>query len=110
MKLRLIMQPLMACVMAVKAGSRDAREGRAPFFWSLISKPEHRRDMLKEGWKDIAKVFVACIVVDLTYQFIALRAVYPGEAVLVGILLALIPYLLVRGPVTRLAGARMKRL
>jgi hypothetical protein len=42
-------------------------------------------------------------VLDAVYQYIALRWFYPGEAVLVAIILAIIPYLLVRGPVDRIA-------
>jgi hypothetical protein len=43
------------------------------------------------------------VVLDAVYQYIALRWFYPGEAVLVAIILAIIPYLLVRGPVDRIA-------
>ena len=109
MKLRLILQPLMACILAVRAGMRDAREGRPPFFWALAFNPEHRRFLLREGWKDIAKIFIASVILDVVYQLIALRTVYPGEAVIVGILLAMVPYLLVRPVVTRVAGRNRSR-
>ena len=39
----------------------------------------------------------------MIYQFIEQRWVYPGEAVLVAIILAIVPYLLIRGPVNRIA-------
>ena len=108
MKLRLIFQPLMACLLAAKAGKRDAREGRAPYFWAIVSDADHRRFLLREGWKNIAKVFVASVVLDAVYQLIQLHTVYAGEAIVVGILLALVPYLLVRGLVTRLSGGRKR--
>ena len=106
MKLRLIIQPLVACVFAVRAGLRDAREGRSPYFWALAFNEGHRRELLGQGWKDIAKVFVAAVILDVIYQFIALHTVYLGEAIVVAILLAILPYLLVRAAVTRLVGRK----
>jgi hypothetical protein len=100
---RLIVQPLVACVLAVRGGLRDARQRKPPFLWALAFDPGHRRDLAREGWKDIGTVFVVGVVLDVIYQLVALRWVYPAEAVLAAILLVLVPYLLVRGPVTRLA-------
>ena len=47
--------------------------------------------------------YQVAFVLDVVYQWIALRWVYPGEAFLVSIILAIVPYVLVRGPVNRLA-------
>jgi hypothetical protein len=101
--LRLVVQPLVACILAIRAGLRDARENKPAYFWAVVSNPAHRRELIREGWKDIAKVFILAVVLDVVYQFIQFRALYLGEALLVATLLAIIPYLLVRGPVTRLA-------
>ena len=54
---------------------------------------------MREGWKDIAKVFVMALVVDAIYQAIAIRWFYPVESIDVAITLAILPYLLIRGPV-----------
>jgi hypothetical protein len=43
------------------------------------------------------------LVMDSAYQVVALRTFYPGEAVIILLLLAFVPYLLVRGPVARAA-------
>ena len=40
---------------------------------------------------------------DLIYQYIVLKAFYPAEAVIVAVLLAFIPYLILRGPIERIA-------
>ena len=109
MKFRVILQPLVACILAIRSGLRDARENKPPFFWALAFNPEHRRDLLKQGWKDIGKVFVAAVILDVVYQIVVLRMVYPGEAIIVATLLALVPYLLLRGPVTRLAAKNKKQ-
>jgi hypothetical protein len=100
---RFIIQPLIACMFAVRAGWKDARAGRAPYFWAIFTNPAHRHELLRQGWKDVGKVFVLAIVLDVIYQLIVLRWVYPGEALIIACVLALVPYLLVRGPVTRVA-------
>jgi hypothetical protein len=100
---RLVLQPLMASIFAIRAGLKDAKTGKPPYFWSLLSDPAHREDMLKDGWKSVGKVFVLAIVLDVVYQIIAEHFVYPGEAIIVAIILAIVPYLILRGLVTRLA-------
>ena len=51
----------------------------------------------------MGKVFIVAIILDLTYEVIVYRWVYPGQALIVAAVLAFIPYLLIRGPVTRIA-------
>lgn len=99
---RFFLQPLMAIIFATRDGLRDAREGRPAYFWSLFSEPGLRRDLLKDGWKSISKVFIIAVILDVVYQVIALRWFYPFETLLVAVLLALFPYLLLRGPVNRI--------
>ena len=106
MKFRMLLQPIMAISFAVIAGLADARLGKPPYFWSLLTDPAHRTDMLRDGWKSVGKVFVLAMVLDVVYQIIVARFVYPGEVVIVALLLAIVPYLLVRGLVTRIARTR----
>lgn len=100
---RLLLQPAMAIFFATRGGLRDARENRAPYFWALLYDPVHRREMLRQGWQDVGKVFVLAMILDVAYQLLVIRWVYPLETLIVASVLALIPYLLVRGPVTRIA-------
>lgn len=101
--LRLIFQPTVAAIFAIRAGLKDAREGRTPYLWSVFANPAHRRDLLREGWKDIGTVFLIAVVLDVIYALIVHRWIYPVQALLVGTVLAIVPYLLIRGPVTRIA-------
>jgi hypothetical protein len=110
MKFRLVLQPLMASIFAILSGLRDAKAGQPPYFWSLITDPLHRSDRLKDGWKSVGKVFIFAIVLDVVYQLIELHFVYPGEAIIVAFLLAIVPYLILRGVVTRLARRRTTHL
>ena len=108
MPFRLTLQPAIAMFLAIKAGLQDAREGHPAYFWALVHDAAHRQQLLKDGWKSIAKVFTIAAVLDGVYQYLALRWFYPGEALLVACVLAVIPYLLVRGPVNLLARARRR--
>lgn len=108
MKFRLVLQPLMAIIFAIKDGIKDAQGGKPAYFWALFTDPEHRRDMLQNGWKSVGKVFVIALILDGVYQYIELSWFYPGEALLVAICLAIIPYLVLRGPVNRLTPRKEK--
>jgi hypothetical protein len=101
--LRLVLQPIMAAILATKDGLHDARRGDPPFFWAILTSPGHRRELLADGWKSSTKIFTVAVILDAVYQFIALRWFYPTEALLVATILAIVPYLLIRGPVNRLA-------
>lgn len=103
LKFRLLVQPLMAAIFAIRSGLLDARTGKPPYFWALATDPAHRADMLRDGWKSIGKVFMIALVLDVVYQIIVLRFVYPGEAIIVALVLAILPYLILRGLVTRIA-------
>lgn len=103
MTFRIILQPLMATLLAVRAGLKDAQTGRPPYLWTILTDPSQRADLLHEGWKSVARVFILAIIMDVIYQLIVVRWVYPLELILVAILLAVVPYLLIRGPVNRIA-------
>jgi hypothetical protein len=100
--LRLIVQPIMASVLATIDGLRDSRQGGPPFFWAILTDPTHRHDLIRDGWRSIAKVFSVAVLLDGVYQFIELGWFYPTEALIVAFILAIVPYILVRGPVNRL--------
>ena len=106
MNFRLIFQPLMAIIFAIRDGRKDGREGRVPYFWALFTEPGHRRDLLRHGWKSVGKIFVIALILDAIYQFIQVRWFYPGEAVVTATVLAIIPYLMLRGLVNRLTNRK----
>ena len=103
MKFRLILQPVMAAIFAIRSGLKDAKENKPPYFWAIFTDPDSRGDMIRDGWKSVGRVFILAIVLDAIYQFIVFRRFYPVEALLVAAILALVPYLLIRGPVNRIA-------
>jgi hypothetical protein len=100
---RLLLQPAMSALFAVRDGLRDARDGRSPFLSTILGNPDDRRRLIREGLKAIGKLAVTAIVVDFVYQLIVFRRIYPVEAIDVAFLLAFIPYFVLRGPVNRIA-------
>ncbi len=63
---------------------------------------------MREAWKHVGKVFIVAIIVDVIYQFIVERWVYPFEAVMVGAVLAVLPYFIFRGLVNRILRRRYR--
>jgi hypothetical protein len=55
------------------------------------------------------RIIVLGLVMDAAYQIVVLRTFYPGEAVIVALVLAFVPYVGTRGPVARIASWRMHR-
>jgi hypothetical protein len=106
MKFRLILQPIMASIIAIFAGLQDAKAGKPPYFWALFTQPTHRAEMLKDGWKSVGKIFILAVVLDVVYQWIVLKFVYPGEVIIVAFILAIVPYLILRGLVNRIASKK----
>ena len=108
MAFRLVLQPAMAMFFAMRDGVHAARLGRPPYFWSLFtSQRPDRRHLLQEAWKAIFKVFSLAFLLDVVYQLIVFRWVYPFESLAVAIILAFLPYVLLRGVVNRIASARI---
>lgn len=102
MKFRFIMQPIVSLIFAVKAGLRDSKSGHVPYLWGLISGKGERKDLFKEGWKDVGKLFVIALLLDIIAQIIILKTVYPLEAIITAFILAFIPYVIFRGLINRL--------
>ena len=102
LKFRFVLQPLMAIAFAIRDGRKDAREGRPPYFWAMFTDPKHRKYLMLNGWKSVGKIFILAVVLDAIYQVWQLHWFYPGEALIVACILAIIPYVLLRGPANRL--------
>ncbi len=106
---RFIMQPLMAAILATIDGVKDGKAGRPAYLWDILSTAPDRKALLREGWKRISRVFLLAVVLDVIYQLIEFHWIYPGETLIVAIVLAIIPYFLLRGPINRFVKWRMKR-
>ncbi len=102
MTFRFILQPCMAALAAFHDGAKDARLGRTPYLWSLLSHAGRSTDRLLEGLFATARIMALGFAMDAVYQATVLKTFYPGEMVIIAILLAFLPYVLLRGPFARL--------
>ncbi len=76
---RLLVMPTVVTIIALRAVWRDLRDGRPAFLGIWIQDPVERKRVFHGWFKDVGRIFLIAIVLDIT------------------------PYVLVRGPVHLLA-------
>jgi hypothetical protein len=103
MSFRFILQPAMAAIAAIHDGIKDARAGRAPYFWTVAGNRRERIGRLREGLTATARIILLGLVMDVIYQALVFKTFYPGQALIIALVLCFVPYLVIRGPVTRIA-------
>jgi len=109
MSLRFVLQPTMSLIFAIKAAIKDSKNNTEPFLSRYFSSPkDQRHNIAKEGWKDFGKIFIIGTILDIIYQLVVIFGLksqdkfYPLESLIVAFILAIVPYLLFRGPLNRL--------
>ena len=108
--MRLFLQPSVAAFFGVRDGLKDAREGRPYHFWRMVTGPsEARIRRAKETWRAVSKVFIMAVVLDVVYQWLALPSIYPIESIVTAIILAIVPYIALRGVTNRIARSWLAR-
>lgn len=60
----------------------------ANFVWAVLWNQAQRRDLLRQGWKDVGKVLLLATILNVVTK---------------AVILAIVPYVLVRGPISRIA-------
>jgi uncharacterized membrane protein YjgN (DUF898 family) len=108
MRFRFILQPLMAALAAIHDGREDARAGRSPYFVTVLRNPQERIGLLREGLNATARIILLGLAMDVVYQLLVLKTFYPNEALVIALLLAFVPYLIIRGLVFRVARSRIR--
>jgi hypothetical protein len=96
---RLFIMPIVVTILAIRAHLKDVREGHPIYLGAFFTSPTERRRLLRSGLKDFGRVFIIACVLDTTYQILVLALVC-----------AVVPYFLIRGPVTRLVHALRRRM
>ena len=79
---RVILQPAVATFFGLRAGRVDA--------------PPDRKSKFRRAMQDVGKMFAFGMALDVVFQWLVLKKIYPGEAILVAILLVALPYCLFR--------------
>ena len=95
MGFRILLQPGLAMLFALRAGLRDAREGGPPFLIALIGSRKHRPALMRQLWQDVKIVFLLAVIFDVIYQSMNDRF-NVLEMLITATVLAVIPYMLAR--------------
>ena len=103
MSFRFVLQPVMAAIAAFHDGFKDAIRGSAPYLKRLVSGSGDRTDLFSEAVLSTSRIILLGLAMDGVYQYTVLKTFYPGEMVVIALALAFVPYLLLRGPSSRLA-------
>jgi len=103
MTFRFILQPAMAALAALHDGLRDARTGRSFYLWTVLTSPTDRGGRLYEGLISTARIILLGLGMDTIYQAAVLGTFYPGEAAAIALALGFFPYVILRGPIARVA-------
>ena len=103
LRYRVYLQPLVATIFAILSGLRDSRQGNGPFIQAIFSQAGERLELLKCGWRSIWRVFVMAVLIDWAYQYFLVERFSPGAALVTAFILAIIPYVIIRTEVNRIA-------
>jgi hypothetical protein len=106
---RFLLQPLMAVFYAARDGIVDARQERPPYFWTIFTRRGERWELLREGEKAVGRVIALAVLMDVVYQLLIFHRIYPLELIVIVLALAFVPYMILRGPINRIARAWMTR-
>lgn len=100
-RLRFVFQPIIAVILGIRDGRRDASERKPPYVISVLFSRELRRDALIAGLKTMILPLIVAIGLDLILQYIILRSVHLWRGVLAGAVLIALPYIAARGLTNR---------
>jgi len=101
-QIRLILQPLVAMLLGVRFGIRDAKQGRAPIIKAVAGAKGQRGSLLAHAARDAVIPLVVALVLDAILQRMINGRVRPLGAVIVGGLLVFLPFLIVRALTNRI--------
>lgn len=109
LNLRLIITPTVSTILALRDGWKGARRGERSFLWDVLQHPPaKRKEIVHAVWKSLKKVIFLAFTLDLIYQLYVFRAYYVFQTILLVLVLALIPYTVIRGLTTRITNAFLK--
>jgi hypothetical protein len=77
--------------------------------WTFLTHPAQRSELFRSALKDIRRILIVAVVMDTAYQIIVFKAFYPGQALLVAFVSAVVPYVVFRGPISLLMRALSER-
>jgi hypothetical protein len=102
-QLRLVLQPTAAVLLGIRFGLVDAKQNKEPYLLGVFHAARHDRwPALKQGLRDAIVPLCLAFVLDSIVQRLLLGRVRPLAALMVGALLAFLPFVLARGAANRI--------
>ncbi len=105
---RFVVQPFLALLLGLRDGRRDAAQGLPPYALSLLTGRSRRKELLQQGLKTVALPLSVAVAMDGLVQWMVSQRILFWQAVVVGIALIGLPYVISRGLSQRIA-ARVPR-
>jgi hypothetical protein len=78
---------MVAILLGVRDGAKDALAGSPAFLWALAFHDQHRLKMLANAFSSVGDLIAIAILLDLISQFLIFREIRPGAALVLGPLL-----------------------
>ena len=94
--LRFVVQPLIAILLAIRDGRNDAKSGTPAFLAEMVSGSGPRGATLKVSMKATLMPFSVAVILDSILQIIIFDVWRLQWALVVGLFLVGIPYVVVR--------------
>jgi hypothetical protein len=100
-QLRLIIQPLLAMLLGLRFGIRDAKQGRPPILIDVARTKGQRGSLLGHAARDAIIPLILAFILDCILQQIINHRIRPVAALIVGGLLVFLPFLIIRALANR---------
>ena len=103
---RFVIQPVLAIILGARDGRNDAKSNTPPILHMLLLESGRRREALKGGLHAIALPLILAVALDSILQIYIFGVWRLQWALVVGVCLVGIPYILARGITNRIFSAR----
>ena len=94
--LRFVIQPALAILLGIRDGRNDAKAGKTPYLYVLLFEPRNRKSALGGGLRAIIIPFILAVAIDSALQFYIFGVWRLQWALVVGLGLVALPYVLSR--------------
>jgi hypothetical protein len=105
---RFILQPLIAAIAGIRDGVSDAKLGLRPYGFAVLFDSNSRGELLGAALKRTAIPLLVGVVIDMVVQWMLFQRVFFSAAILAGVLLVGLPYIVARGVTNRILHGRYK--
>ena len=104
-RIRFIIQPLVAMLLGLRDGRKDARMQYPPFL-SALFHGGYRSSMMRVAIRSVVNLVAVAILLDVISQYLIFGEVHPGAALLLGPVLIGLPYGISRALTNRIVKLR----